>query len=1097
MSLNLTSPNNTGAVRSESSNLLMCKQWWRVCWVYGDQYKQYRHLYSKKTKINTLRMNENEKNKKDNNQEKGKCEHSVEGKVCRNCKCPREEHCGGEMANPAAALTELPHAHNQPHHQPPPSSQDTPTKKPGVSIGGVFGGVGGLITDPQRHSQSDDDSGCALEEYTWVPPGLKPEQVHLYFSALPEDKVPYVNSVGEKYRIKQLLHQLPPHDNEVRYCNGLGDEEKKELRLFSAQRKREALGRGSVKQLPVNLHSTMTCANCGESVSGGDIVVVAARAGPNACWHPACFNCHVCRELLVDLIYFWKDAHLYCGRHHAESLKPRCAACDEIILADECTEAEGRAWHMKHFACFECDRQLGGQRYIMRDGRPFCLHCFDAMFAEYCDTCGEPIGVDQGQMTHEGQHWHATEDCFCCHTCHASLLGRPFLPRRGAIFCSIACSKGEPPTPSDSNANTPIGSQVPIQQSRSNNGLERRPSLSYDASDSTLTSPRAPRPSRHINNDSTSDLSDATSPLTGRRGVKSPLPEKQCVSKSPKMRRRALASSPLLENPAESIEISGPRSPQITRKPSNASGPQPRISRENSFQIRDLQRPRTTPSVSREPSVSGIHGTSQPNNPSHLSSPRSPLSSSSVDNQVQHRHPESAASPISPRSPRSPRLQSSQSLKQDSTKHSVDSPRGPSDSSSSSRVQSEAGGSRAPSDVGSPKPGNRSVAAVSSEEIRGQGQGNPLMRSPKMGRKALQLQQSPKMGRRALEFRGNDASTVSSSCQTSPHSPPPQQNPLTSTPTGEGAENAQAEKAVQRGVELVGAGLDRLVLERSLSRLLAEQGISLLREMAATSSPGALESLLQNSEVLSSAARRQPLDLSALSDLNLEALLASEEATRGRASPAHASMPDLSQHGESSASTSPTNTPNPGVPRKSSLSSRHKDRHNRSVRFDPAQVGAENSSRQDPSRDARDSSSSSSSSGSAPTALEVPSTVSKSERHRHRQRSHGSNGFPRSRSYSGSSPPPTGQTPRKTPSAPGLEDADWDNESVCSTCSSSSSDEFDYELPPRRAYGGVRISYVPNDALAYARRQAGTNQSPGSPSTRKRLGEKDKNCIIS
>lgn len=70
----------------------------------------------------------------------------------------------------------------------------------------------------------------------------------------------------------------------------------------------------------------------------------------------------------------------------------------QIILADECTEAEGRAWHMKHFACFECDRQLGGQRYIMRDGRPYCLHCFDAMFAEYCDSCGEPIGVDQGSV---------------------------------------------------------------------------------------------------------------------------------------------------------------------------------------------------------------------------------------------------------------------------------------------------------------------------------------------------------------------------------------------------------------------------------------------------------------------------------------------------------------------------------------------------------------------------------------------------------------------------------------------------------------------------------------------------------------------------
>lgn len=87
----------------------------------------------------------------------------------------------------------------------------------------------------------------------------------------------------------------------------------------------------------------------------------------------------------------------------------------------------------------------------MRDGKPYCLGCFDAMFAEYCDYCGEPIGVDQGQMSHDGQHWHATDHCFSCSTCRCSLLGRPFLPRRGAIYCSIACSKGEPPTPSDSS----------------------------------------------------------------------------------------------------------------------------------------------------------------------------------------------------------------------------------------------------------------------------------------------------------------------------------------------------------------------------------------------------------------------------------------------------------------------------------------------------------------------------------------------------------------------------------------------------------------------------------------------------------------------
>ncbi|KAK6175208.1 hypothetical protein SNE40_013717 [Patella caerulea] len=297
-----------------------------------------------------------------------------------------------------------------------------------------------LIHDAKRNSTSDDDSGCPLEEYTWVPPGLKPEQVHQYFGAIADDKVPYLNSNGEKYRVRQLLQQLPPHDNEVRYCNSLSEEEKRELRMFSAQRKRECLGRGSVRPLPLTMTGTI-CSRCHNEIPGGDMAVFASRAGHERCWHPSCFVCSTCGELLVDLIYFFKEGELFCGRHHAEMLKPRCAACDEIIFADECTEAEGLSWHMKHFCCFECDTQLGGQRYIMRQGRPYCCQCFQRMFAEYCDTCGDHIGVDQGQMTHEGQHWHATEQCFKCHTCQKSLLGQPFLPKHGVIYCSAACSR--------------------------------------------------------------------------------------------------------------------------------------------------------------------------------------------------------------------------------------------------------------------------------------------------------------------------------------------------------------------------------------------------------------------------------------------------------------------------------------------------------------------------------------------------------------------------------------------------------------------------------------------------------------------------------
>jgi len=73
--------------------------------------------------------------------------------------------------------------------------------------------------------------------------------------ALPVHCIPYAGgSVGDRWRTTQLLRQLPPQDTEVRYCHGLSDEEKRELRLFSAQRRHDSLGRATV--LPVTVPTT-------------------------------------------------------------------------------------------------------------------------------------------------------------------------------------------------------------------------------------------------------------------------------------------------------------------------------------------------------------------------------------------------------------------------------------------------------------------------------------------------------------------------------------------------------------------------------------------------------------------------------------------------------------------------------------------------------------------------------------------------------------------------------------------------------------------------------------------------------------------------
>lgn len=113
---------------------------------------------------------------------------------------------------------------------------------------------------------------------------------------------------------------------------------------------------------------------------------------------------------------------------------------------------------MHHFTCFECNAVLGGQRYVMRDDKPFCCQCFERRFSEFCDTCGRQIGVDQGQMTHAGQHWHATDSCFKCYTCHKSLLRMPFLPKNDVIYCSAECSRGIPHQNSFDSANDSLPS---------------------------------------------------------------------------------------------------------------------------------------------------------------------------------------------------------------------------------------------------------------------------------------------------------------------------------------------------------------------------------------------------------------------------------------------------------------------------------------------------------------------------------------------------------------------------------------------------------------------------------------------------------------
>jgi len=72
------------------------------------------------------------------------------------------------------------------------------------------------------------------------------------------------------------------------------------------------------------------CPRCREIVRVGTLGVFAPKFGDGVAWHPSCFMCTTCDELLVDLTYCNFDDVLYCERHYAEQIRPRCAACDEV-----------------------------------------------------------------------------------------------------------------------------------------------------------------------------------------------------------------------------------------------------------------------------------------------------------------------------------------------------------------------------------------------------------------------------------------------------------------------------------------------------------------------------------------------------------------------------------------------------------------------------------------------------------------------------------------------------------------------------------------------------------------------------------------------
>ncbi|XP_076269314.1 four and a half LIM domains protein limpet isoform X1 [Rhynchophorus ferrugineus] len=104
-----------------------------------------------------------------------------------------------------------------------------------------------------------------------------------------------------------------------------------------------------------------------------------------------------------------------------------------LIFSGEYTKAMNKDWHGQHFCCWQCDESLTGQRYVLRDEHPYCVSCYESVFANACEKCSRIIGIDSKDLSYKDKHWH--EACFLCTTCGESLVDKQFGSKGDRIYC--------------------------------------------------------------------------------------------------------------------------------------------------------------------------------------------------------------------------------------------------------------------------------------------------------------------------------------------------------------------------------------------------------------------------------------------------------------------------------------------------------------------------------------------------------------------------------------------------------------------------------------------------------------------------------------
>ncbi|XP_049733965.1 filamin-binding LIM protein 1 [Elephas maximus indicus] len=174
--------------------------------------------------------------------------------------------------------------------------------------------------------------------------------------------------------------------------------------------------------VPERETSTDICAFCHKTVSPRELAVEAMKKQ----YHAQCFMCRTCRRQLAGQSFYQKDGRPLCEPCYQDTLE-KCGKCAEVVR-DHIIRALGQAFHPSCFTCVTCARCIGDESFALdSQNEVYCLDDFYRKFAPVCSICENPIiprdGKDAFKIECMGRNFH--ENCYRCEDCRILLSVEP------------------------------------------------------------------------------------------------------------------------------------------------------------------------------------------------------------------------------------------------------------------------------------------------------------------------------------------------------------------------------------------------------------------------------------------------------------------------------------------------------------------------------------------------------------------------------------------------------------------------------------------------------------------------------------------------